>query len=137
MPRGSAALAALLLPLTLAACSAVPDPRCAERAPEVSPDPPRLMPPGWPAPPTGDTVCGSDLVGDESGGLEVAIVVTDREMAQVLAHYADRLPPELPIAPVPGSDRPALSGAVPGLVYAVEASGPGRYALVFHVLSGG
>lgn len=136
--RTSRAVGALALVVALAGCvpAEVADGRCAERAPGVMPPTaPRISPPGWPAPPEGDTVCGTESYtqGEYGSGMESLLVVTDRPLGEVLDHYEERMPARLEAVRSGEGDDERLSSRLPvdGASFAITGSGEGRYRLSF------
>ena len=101
----------------------------------MPPTAPRTAPPGWPAPPPGDTVCGTrSYVQVEYGSSdETLIVVTDRSLSDVLDHYELALPAELRAVRFGEGDEERLSSELPvdDASFAITGAGEGRYALSF------
>ena len=136
--RRFAGFGALALVLTLTGCvpAGVADPRCAERAPGVMPPTaPRIAPPGWPAPPQGDTVCGTESYnqGEYGSSMESLIVVTDLPLGDVLDHYEERMPAQLQAVRSGEGDDERLSSRLPvdQASFTITGAGEGRYRLSF------
>lgn len=136
--RTSRAVGALALVVVLTGCAPaeVADARCSERAPGVMPPTaPRIAPPAWPAPPDGDTVCGTESYtqGLYGSAMESLLVVTDRPLGEVLDHYEKRLPARLEAVRFGEGDAEQLSSRRPvdEASFAITGSGEGRYRLSF------